>query len=257
MLLTLLCLMPLQANAQAPQPVGIAVGGDNLTRLVWNNPDSTISLWKIAADGSVAAQNTYGPFAGWSASALSMGPDNFARVLCTHPADGKMSLWRINPSSAAFNATDYGPYAGYTPLSVAVGGNNVPRLLWNHAPDNQMSLWSVASDTSFTYSYYGPYTGYTGFRVAAGPNSIPRILWNKSDGSISLWNNTADMAGYSHMEYGPFLDYSPVALAVDSGKHAPGLCGTILRTGRCRCGKWRGTGRSRTSISQTRRAILR
>ena len=216
MLLTLFCLAPAQVNAQSPQPVGIAVGGDNLTRLVWNNTDSTISLWKIAADGSVAAQNTYGPFAGWSASALSMGPDSVARVLCTHPADGKMSLWRIDPSSPAFSATDYGPYAGYTPLSVAVGGNNAPRILWNHTPDNQMSLWNITPDTNYTYNYYGPYTGYTGFRVAAGPNSVPRTLWNNSNGSVSLWYSTADAADYGHSEYGPYAGYSPVALAVDS-----------------------------------------
>ena len=76
MLCTLLWLIPFKAGAQSPQPAGIAVGGDNLTRLLWNNPDSTISLWTIAADGSVATQNSYGPYAGYTASLVAAGPNS-------------------------------------------------------------------------------------------------------------------------------------------------------------------------------------
>ena len=216
MFCTLLWLTPFKVNAQAASPVGIAVGGDNLTRLLWNNPNSTISLWTIAADGSVATQNSYGPYPGWSATALSTGPDNFARVLCTHPSDGLMSLWRVNPSSAALASTSYGPYPGWNTHCLTVGGDNAPRLLWNHPADGVASLWKIAADGTFTAPTYGPYAGYTASLVAAGPNSIPRTLWNKSDGSISLWYSTADAANYAHTEYGPFAGYAPVALAVDS-----------------------------------------
>ena len=214
MLCALLCLTPFKANAQSP--VGIAVGGDNLTRLVWNNADGSIALWKIAADGSVATQNSYGPYPGWSAVAVGMGPDSFARVLCTHPSDGLMALWRVDPATAALASTSYGPYSGYSARVVAVGGDNAPRLLWNRT-DNLLSLWKVAPDASYTFGNYGPFAGYMASLIAAGPNSIPRTLWNKSDGSISLWYSTSDLANYAHTEYGPFAGYAAVALAVDSG----------------------------------------
>ncbi len=221
MLCTLLCLLPFKAGAQSP--VGIAVGGDNLTRLVWNNPDGSIALWKIAADGSVAAQNSYGPYPGWSASAVGMGPDSFARVLCTHPADGQMSLWRVDPSSpASFTAANYGPYSGWVAASLAVGGSNAPRVLWNHPADSQMSLWNITPDTTFTQGTYGPYSGYRASFVASGPNSIARVLWTYSDGSISFWNGVPDAGGFSFQNYGPYPGWSAAALAVDSG-NAPRL----------------------------------
>lgn len=217
MLLTLFWLIPAPANAQAaPQPTGITVGGDNLTRLLWNNPDGTTSVWKLTADGLDVSLSIYGPYPGWTALSLASGADSAPRILWNHPSDGQISLWRVDPFSAAFTFANYGPYPGWSVFSLGVGGNNAPRVLWNHAPDNLMSLWNVAPDTTLTQGTYGPYTGYTAFRVAAGPNSIPRTLWNKSDGSISLWYSTADASNYAHTEYGPFAGYAPAALAVDS-----------------------------------------
>ena len=215
MFLLLLCLAPAQVNAQAV-PIGIAVGSDNLTRLLWNNPDGGISLWQLDGSGNVSAQNSYGPYAGWLAQGFAAGPDNSPRILWNHTADGAMSLWRLDPSGASFTQATYGPYAGWSAVSVGVGGNNAPRIVWNHTADSQMSLWNITPDTNFTQGTYGPYSGYTAFRVAAGPNSIPRTLWNKSDGSISLWYSTADAANYAHSEYGPYPGWSDVALAVDS-----------------------------------------
>ncbi len=210
-MLLLLCLAPAQVNAQTP--VGIAVGGDNLTRLLWNNPDGSISLWRLDAYGGVASQTSYGPYTGWSGKSLATGTDNVSRILWTN-TNGTAALWRINSDGSSPN-TNYGPYSGWTAANVTVGGDNTSRLLWNNT-SGQMAHWSVAANGTFTDAEYGPFTGYTAFQVAAGPNSVPRTLWNKSDGGISLWNSVYGDANYSYPDYGPFAGYSPVALAVDS-----------------------------------------
>ncbi len=50
----------------------IATGPDNVTHILWNKPDGTASLWAVTGSGYTYA--TYGPFAGWTAVALSAGP---------------------------------------------------------------------------------------------------------------------------------------------------------------------------------------
>ena len=217
-LLCALLLSAAPARAQsAPKATAIAVGGDNLTRLLWSNSDASISLWRMNADGSVAAQYPYGPYPGWVAAALAAGADSAPRVLYNHTADGQMSLWRMDPTANTFTQNTYGPYPGWAATALAVGGSNAPRILWNHAADGLMSLWNVNPTTNaFTSANYGPYTGYTPFLIAAGPNSLPRVLWNQTGGAISLWYDVPGTTDYGYKNYGPFSGYTAIALAVDS-----------------------------------------
>jgi len=75
----------------APQAVG---GGDNLTRLLWNNPDGSVSLWRLNADASVTAY-TYEPFSGWRAQSLTVGTDNVSRILWDNTS-GYAIVWDVN-----------------------------------------------------------------------------------------------------------------------------------------------------------------
>jgi len=178
-------LFSVPARAQsAPQAAAIAVGGDNLTRLLWNNPAGSIALWRMAADGTVAAQYPYGRYPGWAASALAAGTDSAPCVLWNHSPDGQMSLWRADPATAAFTSANYGPYSGYAARGLAVGGDNVPRVLWNHPTDGLLSLWRVAPDTTYTYGNYGPYTGY---RATVSPASVTG--GSSATGTVTLTGN--------------------------------------------------------------------
>lgn len=103
----------------APQAVG--VGGDNLTRLLWNNPDGSVSLWRLNADASVTAY-TYGPFSGWRAQSLTVGTDNVSRILWDNTS-GYATVWDVNNQGINFNANSENAYsiAGYAAAAVAVG----------------------------------------------------------------------------------------------------------------------------------------
>ncbi len=202
----------------APQAVAIAVGGDNLTHLLWNNPDGSIALWRMSADGSEAAQFPFGPYTGWAAATFAVGADNAPRILYNHTADGQMSLWRADPATAAFTQNSYGPYPGWAATALAVGGNSAPRILWNHTSDGQISLWNTSPTTStFSQNSYGPYPGWAAKAVAAGPDNAPRLLWNHTaDAQMSLWRVDPTTSAFTQNSYGPYPGYAAIALAVDS-----------------------------------------
>lgn len=135
-----------RAHAQAaPQAAAIAVGGDNLTRLLWNNPGGSIALWRIAADGTVTS-SPYGPSPGWATTALAVGGNDQPRIVWNHPADGQMSLWSVDAADN-FSQTSYGPYPGWAAQAIAVGGDSRPRLVWDKA-EGTLSLWNVGAANS-------------------------------------------------------------------------------------------------------------
>lgn len=210
----------------APQPVAIAVGQNNLTQILWNNPDGTVGLWQLADDGSVASQIAYGPYTGYSGQALVSGTDSYPRILWKHAPDGQLSLWDNVPGASFYSHTEFGPYTGYTAQSLAIGWDNNVRLLWAKS-DGTLSLWrnipggnipgiGGAGYTDFSHAEYGPFAGYQPALLGVGTNTIPHILWNHNDGAISLWNDVQGTSDFSHAEYGPYTGYAPIALAVDS-----------------------------------------
>ena len=96
----------------------LATGPDNLSHILWTNPDGHVILWNVdAAFGFTDA--IYGPYTDgspstpWNAAALATGPDNLSHILWTNP-DGHVILWNVD---AAFGFTDaaYGPYTDGSP----------------------------------------------------------------------------------------------------------------------------------------------
>ena len=144
----------------------LATGPDNVTRLLWNNPDGRVILWDVD-NGFNFTYQVYGPYTDgspstpWSATAVSVGPDRVTHLLWNNP-DGRVILWNLD---AAFGFTDavYGPYtdgSASTPWSaaaLATGPDGLNHLLWTN-PDNRIILWSVDSAFGFTDTVYGPYT---------------------------------------------------------------------------------------------------
>ena len=53
---------------------GLATGPDNVSRLLWDEADGTLSLWALDNDTGAFTFQNYGPFAGWTAVAVSAGP---------------------------------------------------------------------------------------------------------------------------------------------------------------------------------------
>ena len=109
-------------------PVDVAAGPiDWSTWLLWRHTNGAIGIWREAA-GDILNTTSYGPFAGWTATAIA-APNVFPfwndfdpRVLWTH-VGGSVSVWRVpHPEfGEARKAYSYGPFAGWTALDIAVG----------------------------------------------------------------------------------------------------------------------------------------
>ena len=199
----------------------LSVGPDNMTHILWNNPDHRVFLWNVDSAFNFT-NHLYGPYtdgsAGtpWMATALATGPDNFSRIVWNNPS-GRVFLWNVD---RAFNFTDrsYGPYtdgSASTPWSakaLSVGPDNMTHILWNN-PDTRVFLWNVDSAFNFTNALYGPYTDgsastpWSADALATGGDGFSHILWNNPDTRVFLWN--VDSAfNFTNTLYGPYTDGS-------------------------------------------------
>ncbi len=214
-LIWLLCTLPSFAQS-VPQPVSMAVGTDGLTRLLWNNPDGNndAALWRINADSSVTPI-TFGPYPGWTPTALAIDSNNASRILWNY-TDRTMSLWKFNETTGTFTSANYGPYPGWTATSLGTGGNNIPRVMWTNT-NGAMSLWTNA-DVSAAGPTFGPYPGYTASFLAVGSNNIPSVLWTNTNGTVSLWPNADTYAtSPSYFNYPAVAGYTPLGMSNDAG----------------------------------------
>ena len=161
----------------------LATGPDNVTRLVWNNPDGRVILWNVDSAFGFT-YHVYGPYndgspdTPWSASAVSVGPDGVTHLLWTNP-DTRVILWNLDPSFN-FTLAAFGPYtdgSASTPWSataLATGPDGLSHLLWTN-PDNHVFVWGVDSAFNFTNVLYGPYT-----------DGAPQNIWNATAISAGL-----------------------------------------------------------------------
>ena len=161
----------------------LATGPDNVSRLLWNNPDGNVALWNVD-DAFNLTLASYGPYTDgspntpWSAAALSVGPDNVTHLLWTNP-DTKVILWNLdtagNVAAAAFGPyTDGSPSTPWGASALATGPDGVSRLLWTN-PDGNVALWGVDSAFNFNVAGYGlltdgaPQNVWAATAVSAGP----------------------------------------------------------------------------------------
>ena len=107
------------ATGQTTQvPVG-PVQQSSHTHILWTNTSGQVSLWSRGSDNSLSHKE-YGPFAGWTAKAVSDGPDGVAHILWNHSPDGQVALWDIGSSGVPVAAI-YGPFPGWAAIDISSG----------------------------------------------------------------------------------------------------------------------------------------
>ena len=119
---------------------------------------------------AATVSHPFGPYSGWAAKALSVGPDDDAHLLwdkTSGPITGTASLWDADFGTGVFTSPLYGPFGGWSATGIATDEDNVTHILWNHTPDGEASLWNIGS--SVTHQEYGPFPGWTAVAVSAGP----------------------------------------------------------------------------------------
>ena len=78
-----------------------------MTRVLWKNTNGSISLWVVQPDNTFQSY-LYGPYSGWTARSIAVGPDNQTRVLWNN-VDGRASQWVI-AADGTWQSNIYGPY---------------------------------------------------------------------------------------------------------------------------------------------------
>jgi len=179
------------------------------TYVLWSN-SGTASLWNIPVSGSPATAS-FGPFSGWTPTALSSDTSGNAYILWTSTT-GAACVWQVSPSLKVTASQSFGPFTGWTAKTLTVGPAGNVHLLWNHAADNQASIFNIALGSSFTSQAYGPYAGWQATQIAVDSSNNTRLLWNNtSTSAAALWNITSGGAVTSQ-SFGPFAGYKAQCL---------------------------------------------
>ncbi len=98
--------------------VGVSVGPDNMTHLLWGNTDRRAMFWNVSADFTFTLAG-YGPYTDdapsslWSAAAVATGPDGLSHLLWGN-TDRRAMLWGVD-STFDFTVAGYGPYTDDAP----------------------------------------------------------------------------------------------------------------------------------------------
>ena len=208
------------------KPVAVSTGGDNVTHILWSNPNGRTILWDVAGNGTFTIVGNYAGFSDdgtagtvWKARALASGPDGLSHVLWINP-NGATLLWNLD-------ASDQHPTAYRYPLmsddgtsnttwqarALSVGPDETIHVLWNN-PNARTILWNVASDGTFTipgnYDAFSdsalPNTAYTAVALATGSDGLSRFAWDNSDGNTYLWTVSSADGTHTDFFYPPFED---------------------------------------------------
>ena len=163
-------------------PKSLAIGPDNLSRILWPSAGQQASLWTFAPGGT--AKSTFSPVS--FARSLTLGGDGQARFLSDLSVPGGVSLNTATPAGA-LSATQFGPYDGWTALFLAAGPSGSSRLLWQRY-DGMLALWTLSPEGDFQgYVLVKPLSGGTLLGLALGADNLTRLLWKTDQGNAALW----------------------------------------------------------------------
>ena len=185
------------------------------THVLWDNTNGQMSLWNYSTSAGTYTQNTYGPYAGWTATALADGgTDGLTRVLWDN-ANGTASIWSLNNSTGSYTQYSFGPFSGWTAKTLSVATNNVTHVLWDNT-NGQMSLWNYSTSAgTYTQNTYGPYAGWTATALAdGGTDGLTRVLWDNANGTASIWSLNNSTGSYTQYPFGPYSGWTAAALSV-------------------------------------------
>jgi len=170
------------------------------TYVLWNK-SGTAALWKIPNTGSTASAS-FGPYTGWSPTALTSDTTGNAYILWT-TTTGAACVWQVSSSLNVTTSQSFGPYTGWTAKSISVGPDGHVHLLWN-GPNNAASIYKIVLGSSFTTQAYGPIPGWQAQQISADSNNNTRVLWtNTSTNAASLWNITSS-GTVTSQAFGPY-----------------------------------------------------
>ena len=205
-------------NGTIWRPVAVSTGGDNVTHILWKNPNGRTILWDVdAATGSFTVKGNYGPqFDGAGGTpfvpiAVASEPGGKSHILWNN-SDHRTMLWNLDANAAdptsgtgSSTSTVYRVFEDdetastiWAPRALSVGPDSVPHILWNN-PNGHTILWNVtapASPTGFTivrnYQAYqddaDPRTAYTAVALATGLDNLSRFDWDSPAGNTYLWS---------------------------------------------------------------------
>ena len=200
----------------------VATGADGVSHLLWNNTDGRVMLWTVNDAGTFTLAG-YGPYTDgapqnkWSATAVSVGPDNVVHLLWSN-TDNRAMLWSVQ-SDFSFTLAGFGPYTDDTPqhlwsaTALSTGPDGLSHILWNNT-DNRVMLWDVNPDSSFTLAGFGPYTDgapqnlWSAAGISVGPDNVQHILWTNTDRRAMFWDVNPDFS-FTLAGFGPYTDDTP------------------------------------------------
>ncbi len=204
---------PLAGLSAGPAP-GVGAGR---MHLLWDNGNGTAAVWRLGPSGAEtggAVRRQFGPFAGWAARALAVGPDRLAHVLWAGPGRAA-SVWSVDMEGGEVGHWEFGPFDGWEARARAVGPDNVLRVLWAGA-DGRAALWSLREGEAPEALDCGPFEGWAAVSLAVGSDDRAHVLWTRDDGAASVWQVGADGVAQPS-EYGPYPGWSAVAAAAGPG----------------------------------------
>ncbi|MGO8671272.1 MAG: Ig-like domain repeat protein [Capsulimonadaceae bacterium] len=205
--------------AYASGTTTVDVGGTGVSgHVLWTNGGAA-SIWSVALSTGAFTQNSFGPYAGWSATAIADGPDGMTRVLWASTA-GAVSIWNLDAATGVFTQNSFGPYPGWTADGLSVGTDNTTHVLWTNA--GQAAIWNLNATTgAFTQMSYGPFKGWSATTISDGQDGELRTLWLSSAGAASIWNLDNDTGAFNQNSYGPFAGWTPgpISVGADNTTH--------------------------------------
>ncbi|MGO8670110.1 MAG: DUF1565 domain-containing protein [Capsulimonadaceae bacterium] len=184
------------------------------THVAWTSSSGALSLWNYDPASGHSSQNTYGPYAGWTAASIADGPDGYTRVLWVNTG-GEASIWSVNAATGALTQNSFGPFPGWTARTVAVGPNDTTYVLWAGA--GTASIWNYNTNSgTFTPVNYGPFPGWTATSIAASLGTNVRLLWNNTNGAAALWSLDPLAGNYTQYSFGPYPGWTADAITVSA-----------------------------------------
>jgi hypothetical protein len=162
--------------------IDVAAEAGQTRLLVWK--DDRLSVRTLPLSGEPTGTPEEGPFLGWTAIAISDGPDGRSRALWVNE-DGRAGLGVVGPtgSEAAFQ---YPSIPAWSAIDVAATRDGGSSLLWTSASGG-MRLATIDDSGAATLGpQYGPYTGWSALALAEGVVGSTWVLWRSTDGRVSV-----------------------------------------------------------------------
>jgi len=182
------------------------------TYVLWNNSGQA-SLWKNMSPNGPITTVSFGPYSGWTPTALSTDTSGNAYILWTSTT-GAASVWKVSSSLTLSTSQSFGPYPGWIAKSLAVGPDGHVHVLWNHTSDNEASIFNIVLGSSYTAKAYGPYKAWQAQQLAMDANNNTKILWSDASASeASVWSITVS-GSVTSQTIGPFAGSQAQCLAV-------------------------------------------